>query len=291
MNLEEFAKIIARNANNQFLKGINLVGFENQLLIAEAKNQFNEAEISFDEGSKPSEATYEEWQTFLFNQWQPLRRRFPQLWNKRLKMQENFDEYLGNCEEDGSANWPFKLNPEREVYIFNPKKFPPSFTSDFLEITFTPNKESFIPRDKFTPNVMQRSVLSTVEWSMHFEPWVSKGRRFEKAKSRKLRKKLAEAYLQNKQRKQICNRFEHSATINDPVEHKALPVVNRSYQRGQRGKFSAYSHQRRFERNQLDKNIREQVREHEKKKTVKLSQDKLDKMQAYQRKIQSQRHR
>ena len=65
MNLEEFAKIIARNANNQFLKGINLVGFENQLLIAEAKNQFNEAKISFDEGSKPSEATYEEWQTFL----------------------------------------------------------------------------------------------------------------------------------------------------------------------------------------------------------------------------------
>ena len=65
MNLEEFAKIIARNANNQFLKGINLVGFENQLLIAEARNQFNEAKISFDERSKPSEATYEEWQTFL----------------------------------------------------------------------------------------------------------------------------------------------------------------------------------------------------------------------------------
>lgn len=64
--MEEFMKMLANSANNPFLpKDLNLAGIEKQILIAEAKKHFNETKSSFEEGSKTSEATYEEWQSFL----------------------------------------------------------------------------------------------------------------------------------------------------------------------------------------------------------------------------------
>ncbi|CBY22935.1 unnamed protein product [Oikopleura dioica] len=248
---------------------------------------------------------------------QDKRRKYPDGWKKNLELLLEIGDYNVNHYEDMALpeykEEPFKLNPERTVRRLKPLNTKLKDTDHFLEITVTPKEGE---RDEFTSAKDIPPVINHVEWSMHFDSWVSKlsskdlkdkvlkhfnertlksdredihsafGKVLQKRKTRMSQVKLHERFRTMKRNRQICNRFKHSVTL--PQKVVTLPYKSK-INSGRKGKFSLVTSEQKGLARQTDKKIEEYVKEHERTRGAYIPRDKLAKMKAYSEKLQAQK--
>jgi len=303
------------NFAEDYLKEILPKGAWEYYLAKKAKEELEEAIKK-----RPTQSHGEAYASYYkMQRWfQENRRKYTEGWEEYGDLLFQLTEYNVNFFQDKEnpeyKEEPFKMNPERTVKRLKPQNSELPDTDQFFEITVIPKEGE---RDEFCPAQDIPPVINTVEWSLHFDPWVSKltskeskdkvlkyfnqrsaisdradihaafEKPFQKGKLKMSRVKLHERYRQLKTERQICNRFKHSVILPKNVGTLSIKSKNN----GGKGKFSLVTSEQKGMARETDKKIAKYVEEHERTRGVQIPREKLAKMREYSEKLQAQKPR